>query len=434
MLTTDHDDHRERLSVDARLSLAQIEDADARGTVARAVAAVLGRIETLADTVAAECLRQVPEYKRRQEPALSLEIEVAFTRHARLLLGHLASGRSPSPETLDLLAELGARRRSQGIPLPALQLAYQIGTQVVWRELLNELQAENEGADAFKDRMVDLTGSVFTLSTQATGALSRRYVEGSRCDCRDEEVAFEALLRGGLNSHELRSRLATLGFVPGAYHVVVVITLLGSTTPPHAIREAAKRLRSIRQSRDASITLSPEDDRLVAIIGLPDPGSYEQLVDAITGVLTNTGSDNEHPIAGVGRAEAGVLGIPISHRQASQALELRKKMSSGPQVMTYEAHLPYAMLASSPPLMDELLRGLEPLLRTGDDDDLIRSLEAYLATGGRQMKAAKMLNVSRRTLYRRLDLIAELLACDLEDGQARAILDLALRALRLLPA
>lgn len=62
--------------------------------------------------------------------------------------------------------------------------------------------------------------------------------------------------------------------------------------------------------------------------------------------------------------------------------------------------------------------------------ELLRSLRIWLSHHGRQLPAARELGVHRHTLVNRLDQIADLTACDLEDFQVRADLALALRYFR----
>ncbi|MFD8998361.1 PucR family transcriptional regulator [Streptomyces abikoensis] len=71
-------------------------------------------------------------------------------------------------------------------------------------------------------------------------------------------------------------------------------------------------------------------------------------------------------------------------------------------------------------------RVLGPLLA----HELLPTLEAYLACGGRKAETARELHVNRQTLYDRLGRIGRLLGVDLEDPETALALGLALRARR----
>ncbi|MFG2180188.1 PucR family transcriptional regulator [Streptomyces abikoensis] len=62
--------------------------------------------------------------------------------------------------------------------------------------------------------------------------------------------------------------------------------------------------------------------------------------------------------------------------------------------------------------------------------ELLPTLEAYLACGGRKAETARELHVNRQTLYDRLGRIGRLLGVDLEDPETALALGLALRARR----
>lgn len=73
-----------------------------------------------------------------------------------------------------------------------------------------------------------------------------------------------------------------------------------------------------------------------------------------------------------------------------------------------------------------------PLL--GDDPrkrDLVATLEAFLAHGGRKVDAARALHLERQSLYHRLDRIEKLLGADLGDEDVRLGAHLALRMRRM---
>jgi DNA-binding PucR family transcriptional regulator len=62
-----------------------------------------------------------------------------------------------------------------------------------------------------------------------------------------------------------------------------------------------------------------------------------------------------------------------------------------------------------------------------DRDDLIHTLDVYLANGGDARRTARELHLHRSTLYYRLDKITEAIGGDLSDGETRFELMLSIR-------
>jgi PucR family transcriptional regulator, purine catabolism regulatory protein len=93
-------------------------------------------------------------------------------------------------------------------------------------------------------------------------------------------------------------------------------------------------------------------------------------------------------------------------------------------------------LRRSPELLAFAHDQLGPLFEASDSRsrELLRTLEAYLASSGRKADAARALHVTRQSLYLRLERIQRLLGVDLEDPDVLLALHLAVRALRVTQA
>lgn len=93
-------------------------------------------------------------------------------------------------------------------------------------------------------------------------------------------------------------------------------------------------------------------------------------------------------------------------------------------------------LRRSPELLAFSRDQLGPLFDAPDgrSQELLRTLEAYLAHSGRKAEAARALHLTRQSLYLRLDRLERLLGVDLEDPDVVLALHLAVRALRLTQA
>jgi purine catabolism regulator len=93
----------------------------------------------------------------------------------------------------------------------------------------------------------------------------------------------------------------------------------------------------------------------------------------------------------------------------------------------------YAIRAS-PDLLNFTREQLGVLFDERDqrERELLRTLEVYLASGGRKAEAARALHVERQSLYLRLQRVEKLLGVDLDDPDTALGLHLAVRVLRLL--
>ena len=91
-------------------------------------------------------------------------------------------------------------------------------------------------------------------------------------------------------------------------------------------------------------------------------------------------------------------------------------------------------LRDSPDLRGFAEQRLRPLIERDrrSRGDLVATLAAYCDNCGRKADTADVLRIKRQTLYHRLHRIEEALGADLDDGETRLALHLALRADRYL--
>lgn len=127
----------------------------------------------------------------------------------------------------------------------------------------------------------------------------------------------------------------------------------------------------------------------------------------------------------VGRALERAVNAVLSAR--AMAPSLWRDASQGALV-----DLLYA-LRRSPELLAFTRDQLGPLFEASDprSREMLRTLEAYLASSGRKAEAARSLHLTRQSLYVRLERLEALLGVDLEDPDVLLALHLAVRALRL---
>ncbi|KHO18720.1 PucR family transcriptional regulator [Mycolicibacterium setense] len=148
--------------------------------------------------------------------------------------------------------------------------------------------------------------------------------------------------------------------------------------------------------------------------------------------------------AGYGtRPAIGASGVPLpitqaalGFRQASLALTLAEIGVGSAQVADWSALGSWRSLALlgeayGPDRLGELVHpGIVSLIEQ-NREDLLRTLETYLANGGDVRRTSEAMYLHRSTLYYRLERLTEALDSDLSDGETRFELMLGLRLARL---
>src|SRR4029077_3983933 len=132
--------------------------------------------------------------------------------------------------------------------------------------------------------------------------------------------------------------------------------------------------------------------------------------------------------AGIGGYHSGLRGISRSFLEAQQAIEAGRKLRPEAGTHGHDEVIPQLVLAQSPMLAERFVtHTLGPLLdgKTRSREQLLQTLEAYLASGSVK-DAAAALNLHRHTVLYRLDKLRELLGTDFDAPASRLRLQLAL--------
>lgn len=135
--------------------------------------------------------------------------------------------------------------------------------------------------------------------------------------------------------------------------------------------------------------------------------------------------------AGRSSTHAGPDGLEQAIAEAFGALHLGER-ANGPGRLTAYGDifiLDYATRLLADPRLNGLYERVPSRLSAIEGGELLRTLEAFLATGSLQ-EAAVRLNVHRNSVKNRLKRIAEITLVDLEDPDTRFLVQLALHAHR----
>ncbi|HLY36022.1 MAG TPA: helix-turn-helix domain-containing protein, partial [Candidatus Limnocylindria bacterium] len=212
-------------------------------------------------------------------------------------------------------------------------------------------------------------------------------------------------------------------------------------TPEEAWATLMPGLRT-RGGGDRALLLGLHSGTLLFVCGVTDGEPTEDALAALAGELRAplrrrglTESDaalafggTDTTWVGVGRKLERAAGAVLAARATAPSLWRDARHRS-------LADLLYAM-RSSPELLAFASDQLGPLFEERDQRsrELLRTLEAYLASSGRKADTARALHLTRQSLYMRLERLERLLGVDLDDPDIVLSLHLAVRALRLTQA
>ncbi|MEV3972047.1 helix-turn-helix domain-containing protein [Streptomyces sp. NPDC050698] len=135
------------------------------------------------------------------------------------------------------------------------------------------------------------------------------------------------------------------------------------------------------------------------------------------------------PAAGVATPRSGLADLATAWQEASSAARAALAEPRLGPVAQWASIGPFRLLTALPP---EIAR--DPVTRTllaPVHQELARTAEVYLDCAGQAARAAAELGIHRQTLYYRLSRIEKLTGLDLDDGEDRLLLHMALKAHRL---
>jgi carbohydrate diacid regulator len=136
--------------------------------------------------------------------------------------------------------------------------------------------------------------------------------------------------------------------------------------------------------------------------------------------------------AGVGGYHPGLRGVSRSYLEATQALDLGRRLRPDADVHQHDELIPHLLLTQSPHLGERYVQHLLGGLLAGDKGGvLLETLESHLATGSVK-ETAERLHLHRHTILYRLEKIRELVPGSLDDPANRGALRLAVDVRRLL--
>ncbi|MFF9014597.1 PucR family transcriptional regulator [Streptomyces sp. NPDC014870] len=140
------------------------------------------------------------------------------------------------------------------------------------------------------------------------------------------------------------------------------------------------------------------------------------------------GAAGEGAVTGIAAPRRGLADLDVSWREATAAARTASAQPHLGPVAEWAALGPYRLLTALPPAEpDPAVRAL----LAPAHHELARTAEVFLDNAGQAGRTATALGIHRQTLYYRLSRVEQLTGLDLDAGEDRLLLHMALKAARL---
>ncbi|WP_407698430.1 PucR family transcriptional regulator [Streptomyces cyaneochromogenes] len=227
---------------------------------------------------------------------------------------------------------------------------------------------------------------------------------------------------------ELRT---ALGARADGVHTVVCVAPWPSADP-----DDAPSVRTVPHATAlCTVPWGPSGQSLAVLVRLRSPEVRTAALAAATRLLKDAPASRPLPpgrapvAAGLGEPRTGLAELGTVWQEASAAARAALAEPRLGPVAEWSRIGPYRLLTALSP-RTALDPAVAPLL-SPTHQELARTAEAYLDCAGQAGRTAAELGIHRQTLYYRLSRVEQLTGLDLDDGEDRLLLHMALKAARL---
>ncbi|MFF0436985.1 PucR family transcriptional regulator [Streptomyces sp. NPDC004327] len=167
---------------------------------------------------------------------------------------------------------------------------------------------------------------------------------------------------------------------------------------------------------------------LAALVRLRSGDNLSPAAGAAGRLRTTAEAAGTAAVAGIAAPRRGLADLDIAWREAASAARAAGAQPLLGPLAEWAAIGPYRMLTALPPAEPD------PAVRTllsPTHAELARTAEVFLDHAGQAGRTATALGIHRQTLYYRLSRVEQLTGLDLDEGEDRLLLHMALKAARL---
>ena len=318
-------------------------------------------------------------------------------------------------QVYDAAKETGRRRAEQGIPLDAVLRSFRLGGRLIWEDLHHQITTGGElDVDGLREAGTRLWVVVDATSAQVAAAYHAAERALLRADEQRQAALWEEVLGGRAQDRSFARDAARILDVPLAGPMLVLALdqpdFLDTAELEHALAAVPVRATFVRRT-----------DTVIGLVFLGEalPGPVVDVVRKLTSCAVGVSSV--------------VDGLPATDRGLAQATVSLQTLVGRPGVVLFEECLPDALLLSAPEVSEHLVaRWLGGLLAlpVSESEQLLATLDAWVASGGSAVATATAVHSQRNTVTKRLRRVGD--QTGLELGEVPPLgLVLALRGFRL---
>jgi len=352
-----------------------------------------------------------------------------------LFLAAARDARPAGPEELRRVAQLGILQARSSQSVEPVLSAYRIAARVAWDAILRACRGHPE---VTPEALMITANYVFASLYQVAAEVTKTYLHareqhmqrGTRARAR----LFHGLISDNFDSElELQKQALALNMPLGAtgYVATVCTLMIGPREGARGGDSLAEVVSSLELPRYA-ISHTTDPTTLVLLWPAESPKAVDGAADFVMQMnaeaIKRSGKSRAHVRAGIGGYHSGLRGISRSYLEAQQAVEAGRKLHPDGIVHRHDEVIPYLLMSQNPVLADRFVREtLGSLLEPGtrNREQLMETLEAYLASGSVKESAAT-LRLHRHTVLYRLDRLRQLLGRNLDEPAFRLRLQLAI--------
>ncbi|MEV6421453.1 helix-turn-helix domain-containing protein [Streptomyces sp. NPDC051662] len=177
-------------------------------------------------------------------------------------------------------------------------------------------------------------------------------------------------------------------------------------------------------SANVSMNGSGEADTLALLVRLRSPDALAPVLTAVARLREDAGPG---AAAGSCAPRRGLAELPAAWHEAVSAARASVAQPRFGPVAQWTSIGPYRLLTALPTEPDPVIRPLLDPVHA----ELAHTAEVFLDHAGQAGRTASALGIHRQTLYYRLSRIEQLTGLELDDGEDRLLLHMALKATRL---
>jgi hypothetical protein len=387
--------------------------------VARLAAALLSRLDELAEAMALRIRTEVASYVDSIRLSHD-ELRDDCRAQLRAILPALAE---PATTGTSYAERTGRRRADEGVPLPRVMDSYRVGARFVWESLVAEAHTD---AALDSEALVRAASTIWLILDNFTQAMAAAYREAvtERIVTQEHErsALVAALLEGRITENQTLWETAEILRISRRGPYVVVAAEL-----PEVGRQALPDVEARLRAHDIASGWRLLPDLQAGIVLLPHNGQLDQLIAVL----------DRHA-----RHRIGISPVFPTLDRTREALRFAKfamsGTASGTSRVTVFDKSPLAVAAASTPEVMARIVGtvLGPLEKFPPSERavLLETLEAWRDSGGSTEQAAKQLYCHPNTVRHRLRRISEATGRTLTAPRDIAELCLAVEAARQQPA